>query len=150
MIVDYINHMKSSSLDNHIANLTQCIRESIANELIQKGITLTFFQSLILQYIAENKSCTAHYLVLVAKKDKAQITRLVNELIKHDLVIREKSPLDKREYILSLTEEGWRYAKYIKEIRVNTSKKMTQGMSSGQQSQLITLIDLMTHNLSIA
>ena len=140
--------MKSSSLEHHIAHLTQCMRENISKLLVKKGITLTFFQSLVLQKIAENTPCTAHDVVVATQKDKAQITRLINELIKLEYVIRQQDELDKRQYILTLTTEGQECFADIKLIRQQVSEKMTQGVTQTQQEQLIEWIMLMENNLS--
>ncbi|MFM2477785.1 MarR family winged helix-turn-helix transcriptional regulator [Celerinatantimonas sp. MCCC 1A17872] len=140
--------MKSTPLESHVALLSQCIRESIFSALQDKGITLSFFQSLVLQRIAQDSPCTSHDVVIATKKDKAQITRLINELIKKELVIRKKNERDKRESILLLTEQGQHCAQLILQTRQEISEKMTHGISKELQQQLGELLITMQNNLS--
>lgn len=140
--------MKSSPLEHHVAYLTQCMRENITQELEKQGVDLPFFQGLALHYIATHVPCTAHDVAMAIKKDKAQITRLINELIKQGLVERAKNPHDKRELILSLTDSGQALALQIQVARTTVSERMTQGLDQTQQAQIKQWLILMTDNLA--
>ncbi|XAW88644.1 MarR family transcriptional regulator [Vibrio sp. CDRSL-10 TSBA] len=140
--------MKSSPLEHHVAYLTQCMRENITQELEKQGVDLPFFQGLALHYIATHVPCTAHDVAMAIKKDKAQITRLINELIKQGLVDRMKNPHDKRELILSLTDSGQALALQIKEARRAVSTRMTEGLDYEQQAQMKQWLVMMTANLT--
>ncbi|QXO18567.1 MULTISPECIES: MarR family winged helix-turn-helix transcriptional regulator [Vibrio] len=140
--------MNSSPIEHHIAYLTQCMRENITHELERQGVLLPFFQSLALHYIATHLPCTAHDVAMAIKKDKAQVTRLINELIKLELVDREQNPHDKRELILSLTESGQTLALQIKEVRRVVSARMTEGLDDEQQAQMQQWLVRMIDNLA--
>lgn len=140
--------MKSSSIERHIAHLSQCLRETITTQMAKQHISLSFFQGLILLHIGEFERCTAHDLVVQTKKDKAQITRLVNELIELKMVVREKSQQDKRQSLLSLTDEGIVLFAQIKQLRAEIKQQMTQGLSDEQQQQLQQWLGMMERNLS--
>lgn len=140
--------MNRNSLEQQIAHLTQSIRENISKDLIKKGITLTFYQSLVLFRVAEKTPCTAHDVVVTTKKDKAQITRLVNDLIAIGYLDREPNPADKRQLLLTLTAEGQECYEEIRAIRQKISEKMTQGIAPEQQQQMLSWIQVMENNLS--
>ncbi len=61
--------MKSSSIERHIAHLSQCLRETITAQMAKQHISLSFFQGLILLHIGEFERCTAHDLVVQTKKN---------------------------------------------------------------------------------
>ncbi len=82
------------------------------------------------------------------KKDKAQITRLVNELIELKMVVREKSQQDKRQSLLSLTDVGMVLFAQIKQLRAEIKQQMTQGLSDEQQQQLQQWLGMMERNLN--
>ncbi len=140
--------MKNSSIERHVAHLAQCLREAITEQMVKQDIKLSFFQGLVLLHIGESEPCTPHDIVVLTKKDKAQITRLVNELIALEMVVREKSRHDKRQSLLSLTEAGKGLFTQIKQLRSEVKQKMTQGISEQQQQQVQHCLDAMQNNLS--
>ncbi|MCH6264941.1 MULTISPECIES: MarR family winged helix-turn-helix transcriptional regulator [Neobacillus] len=56
--------------------------------------------------IGNKTQTTASELANLTKKTKGAISQMVNKLIKKGLVLKSKNPIDKREYILELTEKG--------------------------------------------
>ncbi|MCA2014773.1 MarR family winged helix-turn-helix transcriptional regulator [Vibrio tritonius] len=140
--------MDRNSLEQQIANLTQSLRENISKELIKKEITLTFYQSLVLFRIAEKTPCTAHDVVVSTKKDKAQITRLVNDLIAIGYLDRAPNPKDKRQLLLTLTAAGQECFEEIRAVREKISEKMTRGIPQNQQQEMLRWIQLMENNLA--
>lgn len=140
--------MNRNSLEQQIANLTQSLRENISKELIKKEITLTFYQSLVLFRIAEKTPCTAHDVVVSTKKDKAQITRLVNDLIAIGYLDRTPNPKDKRQLLLTLTATGQECFEEIRAVREKISEKMTRGIPQNQQQEMLRWIQLMENNLA--
>ncbi|WP_068716744.1 MarR family winged helix-turn-helix transcriptional regulator [Vibrio tritonius] len=140
--------MNRNSLEQQIANLTQSLREKISKELIKKEITLTFYQSLVLFRIAEKTPCTAHDVVVSTKKDKAQITRLVNDLIAIGYLDRAPNPKDKRQLLLTLTATGQECFEEIRAVREKISEKMTRGIPQNQQQEMLRWIQLMENNLA--
>jgi DNA-binding MarR family transcriptional regulator len=56
--------------------------------------------------IANVNNCTANDIVTKTQRDKAQIARLIKDLIGLNLINKQASEHDKRCFILSLTEQG--------------------------------------------
>ena len=61
---------------------------------------------MILKHIHETENCTANYLADITERDKGQVTRLVQEVVNQELVIKTQNPHDKRSQFLLLTEKG--------------------------------------------
>ncbi len=140
--------MQSNGIEKQLVQLTQQLRACLSEQVASQGVKLTFFQGLILQSIAQLTPCTAHDIVLVTQRDKAQITRIINELIKQDMVQKCRDAADKRQFFLSLTEPGERCAQQIARARQQTVERMLTGVSDVQQHQLMQLIVHMQNNLT--
>ncbi len=111
-------------------------------------LSVSFFQALVLLAIGRFDECTAHDIVVVMRKDKAQITRLINELIALEMVTRTKSEKDRRQSLLHLTETGNKYFQRLNDIRTQLNTDMTQGLTAEQQRIMQEALIIMRKNLS--
>ncbi len=111
-------------------------------------LSVSFFQALVLLAIGRFDECTAHDIVVVMRKDKAQITRLINELIALEMVTRTKSEKDRRQSLLHLTATGHQYFQRLTDIRTQLNTDMTQGLTAEQQHIMQEALIIMRKNLS--
>lgn len=142
--------MNSKSFEKQIVDITQLLRVQISKQLDDSHLPLTFFQSLALEHIGDLAPCSAHDIVIATKKDKAQITRLVNELCKLGYVERQQSEQDKRIYMLILTESGKQAYDSIQSIRTEVAQQMIAGIDDVQLSVVRQLLVQMETNLQSA
>lgn len=124
------------------------MRERISECLYEQNVPCSFFQSIVLMHIGENQPCTAHHIVDTTRKDKAQITRLVNELVKNHFITREQNPNDKRQYWLCLTPFGTQTFQHISKIRNILSQQVLQNLGEEQQQQATQILIRMSENLN--
>lgn len=116
------------------------IRAAIdANEL---GIGAMHVRSLTV--IAETPDCTANHIVTRLSRDKAQVARLVKELLAADLINKDAHPEDKRSQILTLSSAGKTLMTQLKAAKKTIQSKMTQGLSP----QEIDLFDTIAHKIA--
>ncbi|MFB9136088.1 MarR family winged helix-turn-helix transcriptional regulator [Vibrio olivae] len=111
-------------------------------------LSVSFFQALVLLAIGRFDECTAHDIVVVMRKDKAQITRLINELIALEMVTRTKSEKDRRQSLLHLTAAGQQYFQRLTDIRTQLNADMTQSLTAEQQRIMQEALTIMRDNLS--
>ena len=90
------------------------LKKIIQNKL--KDFDISSEQWSVLNTVYTKKGCNQITLAEILFKDGATITRILNILENKKLVRREKSPLDKREYLIYLTEYG--YNLYYKALPV--------------------------------
>ena len=83
------------------------------------------------------------------KRDKAQITRLLKELIDQQLIEKSVNPSDKRSSLLSLTAKGSAALQDLLQAEEQTILAFTQEISSSEQAQFVALVDKMTRSLNI-
>jgi len=84
-----------------LAQAARCCRQDTA---FCEGVT--FHQFVILDAVVKNKGLNISDLHRILSVEKSTTTRLVNPLIQKGLLTRERSNLDSRAFVLTLTKEG--------------------------------------------
>lgn len=95
------NHDELMDLFIGLSQATRCCRQDTA---FCEGVT--FHQFVILDAVSKNKGLNISDLHKILSVEKSTTTRLVNPLISKGLLKREKSNLDSRAFVLTLTEDG--------------------------------------------
>jgi DNA-binding MarR family transcriptional regulator len=95
------NHDEFMDLFIGLSQATRCCRQDTA---FCEGVT--FHQFVILDAVGKNKELNISDLHRILSVKKSTTTRLVNPLIQKGLLTREKSNLDSRAFVLTLTEDG--------------------------------------------
>jgi DNA-binding MarR family transcriptional regulator len=108
-LIDIVNHygfIMNSSLANTLFVLMQNYRVTIREAINASELDLNAMHVRCLHIIATTSNCTANDIVTKTQRDKAQIARLVKELIALNLINKCASEQDKRCFILSFTSQG--------------------------------------------
>lgn len=102
----------------------------------------------VLKIISKKPQCTAVDIANFLDRDKAQVTRLISSLIKHELIVKELNPQDKRSQYLRVTQSG----QAIMETLVDADKamldKMQQGISDQDLTTFLRVARQITSNLN--
>lgn len=78
----------------------------MAERLHTLNLDIGQMQMRALRTIWSADDVTSQHIASTLKRDKAQVTRLLNELVTKGLAYREPNPEDKRSKLLRLTAEG--------------------------------------------
>lgn len=100
-----------------------------------------------LHLIKSIDKCTAANIAETMERDKAQVTRLINDLIKQDLITKTPNPEDKRSQYLSLTDHGKEVLGEMKKVAEKVHKEMHQGIDSKDIENFYRTAAAMTNNL---
>lgn len=96
--------------DKGLAFLINATDKIIMNNFVRKlknnGINITFEQFTILTMLWDNENLCQYNLAQLTNRDQASTSRLINTLIKNELIIRQCCPSDKRINRIKLTEKG--------------------------------------------
>lgn len=92
--------------------------------------------------------CTAQMIAARLERDKAQIARVVKELLGDGLIARYHHPDDRRSQILQLTDPGAETLGKVKTAETLAGKRMARGLSEDELETFIRLAGVMTNNLS--
>ena len=98
--------MPQQNLASTLFTLTQSYRLIVRDAINASELGLNALHVKCLHIIADTRHCTANDIVNKTQRDKAQIARLIKELLSLSLISKCADENDKRCFILSLTEQG--------------------------------------------
>ncbi|MCD6206308.1 MAG: MarR family transcriptional regulator [Candidatus Marinimicrobia bacterium] len=78
--------------------------------------------------------------------DKATTARAIHKLLEVGYVSRKQDALDRRAYIISLTEKGRALKPELKRLSRKWSEKLTAGFSPEEKEQVFDLLERMSRN----
>ena len=136
---------------NVIANtlfaLMQRYRVTIRDAINANELGLNAMHVQCLHIIANNIDCTANDIVVKMQRDKAQIARLVKELINLSLLVKKASETDKRRFVLSFTVEGKTlYTKLLK-AEQTINDKMCKDLTTQQITDFLAIAQQINNNM---
>ena len=89
---------------------------------------------------------TAKSIATAMQRDKAQITRALNELLAEDLIVKQKNPQDGRSQLLKLTAKGDEVIAKLDAIEIWAKKRLTKNIASNELEQFIQVSRRMIDN----
>jgi DNA-binding MarR family transcriptional regulator len=101
-----------------------------------------------LLFFARNPGSTPSDLVVHAQRDKAQITRLIKDLVDAGYLKREPDPRDGRSHLLTLSARGRAIEARMSAHRKRLGVRLVAGLSHRERSQLSSLLRRLRQNLA--
>jgi DNA-binding MarR family transcriptional regulator len=138
---------KKPDVLDQLQQLTAELRGQFFQQLGSEFAGLSAMHSRVLLMIARASVVTAQQISELLRRDKAQITRLLNDLQQQGLVLRQADPQDGRRQLLLLSEQGQQLAARLKVKKRQIASTMLRGLSEQQQRQMSELLALMYSNL---
>ena len=111
------------------------------------GIDLTDDQWMALKRIHEESGINQKTLSKAIHKDPASITRILDNLVKKELIIRNMGD-DRRTFNLSVTDAGNKIVAQVIPLAVEARAKGLEGMSTAEGKQLIEMLKKIQDNFS--
>ena len=96
----------------------------------RQGLELTVTQIRTLKVICYNAHSTAKAIADYIERDKAQITRALNDLLAADLIIKTNNPQDGRSQLLELTVKGEDIMVKLDAAEVWAKNQLTQDLNA--------------------
>ncbi len=131
--------------------LDQTVRQSklyAQRQMDQLGLNITVEQWTLLKVVAENGRISQVDLSLKAQKDTASITRMLDLLQKKDMVRRTADDMDRRKFLISLTESGRaffdRHAAQMDILR----SKVVEGLNVQELADLERILERIRQNIA--
>lgn len=90
----------------HISGVLYAFKNRLAEAFAQRGLAFAPTQLKVLRLVSHMSPCTAQALAQTLGRDKAQVTRLLQDLVNTGVLERVPNPDDKRSQLLHLTAEG--------------------------------------------
>lgn len=135
-------------LSEALFKLMHSVRLSIGQQVKQLNLDLSPMHFKSLKVISKIDGCNGQKLADFLGRDKAQINRLIKELVNQELVIKSDDPNDKRSQLLSLSQQGEDIMSKFKVLERQTFNNMVQGVDSEQIEQFIEVANKLRSNIS--
>ncbi|MBF0841052.1 winged helix-turn-helix transcriptional regulator [Staphylococcus lentus] len=106
----------------------------------------------LLEIIYEQNGITLNNLCRKIDEDKGNLSRLVNDLMKKDYIIKKQSEYDKRVYYIYLTEYGKEAILKLKRVCIHNMDSLLSILSEEERNLFIKslkLLDNHVHDLVI-
>jgi len=131
------NHDELMDLFIGLSQATRCCRQDTA---FCEGVT--FHQFVILEAVSKNKGLNISDLHRILSVEKSTTTRLVNPLISKGLLKREKSNLDSRVFMLTLTEDGRNIQQKVQLCLENFFHKVASNLPVDKRDNILQAVQI--------
>ncbi len=111
------------------------------------GIDLPGSHVRVMKVICHLPQCSAHDIVARMRRDKSQITRIVQDLCAAGLIRRRPDPADRRRQILTPTAKGKRLRERAREAEREAGRRMVHGLPAASVAEFVRLAEAMAANL---
>ncbi len=116
--------------------------KSLLNKFLKEGkCDITNEQWLVLKVIDANPAVSQTEIAEISRKDKTNITRILDLLEKSAWIERRKDDRDRRMYRIHITEQGKNILKNVNPITQKTDEVCTQSLSKKKVLALIESLD---------
>jgi DNA-binding MarR family transcriptional regulator len=128
---------------DHLHALMHLFKDRMRQSLSVDGAGLGPMEARALRFFARHSGCTQQDLVEHSGRDKAQITRIVQQLMERELLSREPDPNDRRRFNLQLTKKGLALQDAMHAQRKKLAADMLKDLSKEERQQLMGLLERM-------
>ena len=101
----------------------------------------------LLLYLWREDGQTQNSLAQCTGKDEPSVSRIINTMEKHDLVVRTRHPHDRRTNLIYLTETGKGLRDVLMTIGEKTNEEITQGVDPTDLAICVKVLDKVIDNL---
>src|SRR5919199_1977406 len=111
-------------------------RQFAQNHIDRAGLPITVDQWLVLNVIQESPALGQTEIAERVFKDQASVARIIDLLVKKELLIQSTSQHDRRRVDRSITPQGWALLKAVAPIVAHYRSQALQGLPESAIEQL--------------
>ena len=116
------------------------IKNYMKEKIKERSIQISAGQSGILFLLRRSNNLKMSELSKLLQIDNSAITRLIDRLEKNELVTREMNPVDRRQYLISITVKGKQAIDIVGEIANRTNEKIKEGFTEEEISVFLRVL----------
>ncbi|WP_159820382.1 MarR family winged helix-turn-helix transcriptional regulator [Colwellia sp. 20A7] len=135
-------------LSEAIFGLVHTVRNNMMQEIKLLSIDLAPMHLKALKVISIMDDCTGQKLADYIGRDKAQINRLIKELVSQELITKIDNKNDKRSHLLKLSVKGDKIIALFRTAEKRVFNKMANDISPEKIDDFIQLTQILQSNLS--
>jgi DNA-binding MarR family transcriptional regulator len=136
-----------NSLGDALHHLVHSYKSSLREAIRAQAIALPITHIRVLKGVCRNPECTAQSIGNRMQRDKAQITRVLKELLDEGLIIKVDNPADRRSQLLRPTAQGEAVMAQLSELENQTIARMTQNLTDDEVASFMRIAKVMAGNL---
>lgn len=140
--------MQPRTLADLLYQLTHAYQSRMRRALPAAGIEWPVTHVRALKGIALTPNCTAQSLTVLMSSDKAQVTRVLNDLFGAGLIVKQDNPEDGRSRLLDLSASGQALMVKTRALEAEVATGMTNGLSTAEVDSFIRTAQRITDNLN--
>jgi DNA-binding MarR family transcriptional regulator len=131
----------------HIGKTFKIMHFSFQRLLEQEGFDISSDQWIILVYLMYKNGVTQQFLTRIITKDKATMTRIIDDLEKKKYVTRVPGKIDRREKTISLTDSGRKYIEKVYPFIKKTEKYILKNITNTEYETLKKVLKQISDNI---
>jgi len=132
-------HKLEDSLGFQVNMTANAMKNRFNNFL--KPYALTSEQYVIMKSVEENPDISPTQLAEITFKDKTTIARMIDTLVKNDMLIRIPKPNDRRAYKIQWSLKGTQIMQEILPITENVISKISKQFSPKDLAIFLTILE---------
>lgn len=132
--------MEGKEIGSYIDRTYKAVRQDLTGRFLEAGIDLTPEQWVILSKLDKKKEMSQSELANATFKDKPTVSRILDLMVKKEMVARVVDAADKRKFIIRITPKG---SEIIEAARPLVSASRKQGAANISDEEYATLIQLL-------
>jgi DNA-binding MarR family transcriptional regulator len=143
---------KESPGDDDIYGQMQALMHAMKTHILEalredaNGLAPGAWRALL--FFAQNPGSTPSDLAAHAQRDKAQIARVIKELVDAGYLKREPDPKDGRSHLLTLSARGRAIEEKMRAHRRRLGLRLVAGFGDRERAQLSSLLRRLSQNLA--
>ncbi|MGY5449390.1 MarR family winged helix-turn-helix transcriptional regulator [Agarivorans sp. MS3-6] len=139
--------MEQDDISDIVFGVVHSYRLAMRATLKASELGLNSMHVRCLSFIERNQRCTANDIVQFLARDKAQVARLIKEMIDKEWLTKSANPEDRRSQFLALTTDGIKLASLIRDTQLDIHNTMLENLSAEQVKAFKTVAGTMAANL---
>lgn len=136
----------AQSMGFFISNIGRKFRQTATNRFEEFGITAE--QSAVLNQLTDTQGINQKELANHLDKPSANVTRLIDQLEKKELVRREESPTDRRAYFTYITDKGKEVYQTLKPVNESLHADILSGVSEEELASFKKVLHIINDNIN--
>jgi len=130
-----------------IHSLRQALRARLQTKMREYDFGITYEMFQVLLFLWKKNGVNQQEIADNVQKNKASLTPLIDNLVKRKLVTRTEDSSDRRNKIISLTQEGVQFEEKFKPILMGFHEVFTTSISISQLESVINMLQKLQNNL---
>lgn len=133
------------NLEDHLGYWLRClsnfVSQSFAEKLEKRSVTVA--QWVVLRTLYDKEDMTLNEIAQKVGVDKSAMSRMIERLLDHGLVMREGAESDKRFLRISLTKEARELIPELASLADDNDEEFFKALSDKEREGLLNLIKLL-------